>query len=148
MNEWDQYLKQLPQLESGAHEEGSGSLCAMEMVAYMEREPHSDAPKCTCPVLASYVRTLNDNMSDGERQKLLPILPMLVGTVNDDLVVHRAELFAKAANERFVPMCGESPDKVWDESVRVLVEAIELDPNPGAAHWTEARIRDLIEVSS
>jgi hypothetical protein len=66
MNEWDQYLKQLPQLESGAHEEGSGSLCAMEMVAYMEREPHSDAPKCTCPVLASYVRTLNDNMSDGE----------------------------------------------------------------------------------
>ena len=147
-NFWNKYITQLPQLESGAHDEGAGSLCAMEMVAYMERLPHSDAPECTCPVLGSYVRTLNDNMDDEQRQKLLPVLPMLVGTVNDELVVKRAELFAQAANKRFVPMCGESPDKVWDESVKVLVEAIELDPDRAAANWAEARIKDLIEVSS
>ena len=135
-NFWNQYITQLPQLESGSHKEGSGSMCAMEMVAYMERLPHSDAPECTCPVLASYVRTLNDNMNDEQRQKLLPILPMLVGTVNDDLVVQRAEFFAQAAKERFVPMCGEDPDKVWDESIQVLVEAIELDPERVVTQWS------------
>jgi len=145
---WNKYLTQLPPLEGGAHDEGSGSLCAMEMVAYMERLPHSDSPECTCPVLASYVRTLNDNMNDEQRQKLLPILPMLVGTVNDDLVVQRAEFFAQAANERFVPMCGESPDKVWDESIQVLVEAIELDPERVVAQWSADVAEKLIEEFS
>jgi hypothetical protein len=147
-NFWDQYISQLPQLDSGAHEEGSGSMCAMEMVAYMERLPHSDAPECTCPVLASYVRTLNDNMNDEQRQKLLPILPMLVGTVNDDLVVKRAEFFAQAAKERFVPMCGDDPDEVWDEAIRVLVEAIELDPERVVAQWSADVAEKLIKEFS
>lgn len=148
MEFWKNYITQLPQLESGAHQEGAGSLCAMEMVAYMERLPHSDAPECTCPVLASYVRTLNDNMNDEQRQKLLPILPMLVGTVNDDLVVQRAEFFAQAAQERFVPMCGEDPAKVWDEAVQVLVEAIELDPERIVAHWSTDVAEKLIKEFS
>ena len=147
-NIWNQYITQLPQLASGAHEEGSGSMCAMEMVAYMERLPHSDAPECTCPVLASYVRTLNDNMSDEHRQKLLPILPMLVGTVNDDLVVQRAEFFAQAAKERFVPMCGEDPAKIWDEAIQVLVEAIELDPERIVAQWSVDVAEKLIKEFS
>ena len=144
-NFWNKYITQLPQLESGAHEEGSGSLCAMEMVAYMERLPHSDTPVCTCPVLASYVRTLNDNMSDEHRQKLLPILPMLVGTVNGDLVVRRAKFLAQAAKERFVPMCGSGPAEVWNEAIRVLVEAIELDPERVVTQWSKDTVESLIE---
>lgn len=147
-NFWNQYITQLPQLDSGAHNEGSGSLCAMEMVAFMERLPHSDTPECTCPVLASYVRTMNDNMNDEQRQKLLPILPMLVGTVNDELVVQRAEFFATAAKERFVPMCGEEPSKVWDEAIQVLVEAIELDPERVVAHWQADSVEKLIKEFS
>ena len=147
-NIWNKYIAQLPQLERGAHTEGSGSLCAMEMVAYMEREPHSDTPECTCPVLASYVRTLNDNMSDEHRQKLLPILPMLVGTANDDLIVQRAEFFAQAAKERFVPMCGDDPSKIWAEAIQVLVEAIELDPERIVAQWSSDVAEKLIREFS
>lgn len=142
---WEKYIEQLPSLSKGAHEEGSGSLCAMEMVAYMERLPHSDAPKCTCPVLASYVRSLNDSMPNETRQKLLPILPMLVGTVNEDLVVARAQFFAEAAKERFVPMAGL---EVWDEAIAVLVEAIELDAERVVAQWQASIAEQLIREFS
>ena len=143
---WDKYIEQLPTLSRGSHAEGSGSLCAMEMVAYMERLPHSDEPACTCPVLAAYVRSLNDGMNDEARQKLLPVLPMLVGTVNDDLVVKRAKFFADAANERFVPMAGKaSASEVWNEAIAVLVEAIELDAERVVAQWQVETIDNLIE---
>ena len=142
---WDKYIGQLPALSSGSHTEGSGSLCAMEMIAYMERLPHSDSPACTCPVLASYVRTLNDGMDDKARQKLLPVLPMLVGTVNDDLVVKRAQFLADAANERFVPMAGRASEEVWNEAIAVLVEAIELDAERVVAQWQAETIDNLIE---
>ena len=142
---WDKYIEQLPALSSGGYEEGSGSLCAMEMIAYMERLPHSDSPACTCPVLASYVRNLNDGMDDKARQKLLPVLPMLVGTVNDDLVVKRAQFLADAANERFVPMAGRASEEVWNEAIAVLVEAIELDAERVVAQWQAETIDNLIE---
>lgn len=142
---WDKYIGQLPTLSAGSHTEGSGSLCAMEMIAYMERLPHSDSPACTCPVLASYVRSLNDGMNDEARQKLLPVLPMLVGTVNDDLVVKRAQFLADAANERFVPMAGRASEEVWNEAIAVLVEAIELDAERVVAQWQAETIDNLIE---
>jgi hypothetical protein len=145
---WEKYIGSLPELKAGNHKEGSGSLCAMEMVAFMERLPHSDAPECTCPVLASYVRTLNDNMGDKTRQKLLPILPMLVGTVNDDLIVPRAKFFAQAAKERFVTMVGRPSEEVWDEAVTVLVEAIELDAERVVAQWQASTVEDLIREFS
>jgi len=141
---WDKYIGQLPALSAGSHTEGSGSLCAMEMIAYMERLPHSDTPACTCPVLASYVRNLNDGMDDEARQKLLPVLPMLVGTVNDDLVVKRAQFFADAANERFVPMAGRASEEVWNEAIAVLVEAIELDAERVVAQWQAETMDNLI----
>ncbi|MFZ9079266.1 MAG: hypothetical protein ACO23H_12090 [Alphaproteobacteria bacterium] len=145
---WEKYIEKLPKLSSGSHKEGSGSLCAMEMVAFMERLPHSDAPECTCPVLASYTRTINDGMSDEERQKLLPILPMLVGTANKEMSLKRAQFFATAAKERFVPMCGEEPSKVWDEAIQVLVEAIELDPERVVAQWQADSVEKLIKEFS
>ena len=66
---------QLPPLQGGAHDSPAEGVCAMEMVAFIERLPHSDKPECTCPVIASFVRGANDLLSAAERQKLLPILP-------------------------------------------------------------------------
>jgi len=145
---WEKYIEQLPKLAAGSHDEKSGSMCAMEMVAYMERLPHSDSPECTCPVLASYVRTLNDNMDQETRQSLLPILPMLVGTRNDELVVQRAKFFADAANDRFVPMVGKPAAEIWQESINVLVEAIELDPERIVAQWQDSTADSLIKAYS
>ena len=73
MNDWIETIKtaRLPKLKAGAHSSPSDGLCALEMVAFIERLPHSDAPPCTCPVLAAYVRVGNDWLDDSERQRLL-----------------------------------------------------------------------------
>lgn len=56
-------------------------MCAMEMVAWLAGEPHSDEPVCACPVLAAFVRAVNDSLSDEARNRFLrPLVPQLVNT--------------------------------------------------------------------
>ena len=56
-------------------------MCAMEMVAWLAGEPHSDEPSCVCPVAAALVRACNDAMSDAARDRCLrPFVPRLVNT--------------------------------------------------------------------
>lgn len=86
---WLNDLPKLPKLSAGSHLAGSPELCAMELVAFMERLPHSDKPDCTCPIIGEFVRVGNDHMPDSERQKLLPILPELVGTFDSSLMLDR-----------------------------------------------------------
>ena len=47
-------------LTSGSHEDRAKGMCALEAVAFLAGEPHSDAPTCACPVLATFGRRLND----------------------------------------------------------------------------------------
>ena len=89
----------LPTLAEGAHSAGSGQMCAMELVAFIEREEHSDHPQCTCPVLAAYTRQWNDHVPDHLRNHILPLLPQLVGTRNEKYQIARAEYFAFAARD-------------------------------------------------
>lgn len=97
---WLEEIKdlKLPKLAVGAHAEGSASLCAMEMVAYIERLPHSDQPNCTCPTIAMCVRRINDALDDPYRQRLLAYLPRLVGTVSPDrqVQINRIHAFENA----------------------------------------------------
>lgn len=68
-------------LSAGNHPTREDGLCAMEFVAWLAGEEHSDEPRCTCPVLAQAVRPLNDFLPDGLRDRLLrPLLPRLIGT--------------------------------------------------------------------
>ncbi|MCC7063559.1 MAG: hypothetical protein IT456_12195 [Planctomycetes bacterium] len=68
-------------LRRGAHPTRELGMCAMEMVAWLAGEPHSDEPSCTCPVLAALVRACNDTLSDEARNRhLRPLLPLLVNT--------------------------------------------------------------------
>ncbi len=79
-------------LDGGAHDRPEDGMCAMEMVAWFNGEPHSAHPACTSPVLASYVRMINDSMPDDLRDTLLkPLLPRLVGTVSQEHEQARAE---------------------------------------------------------
>lgn len=77
-------LKKLTELvlEHGHHASFDKGVCAMEAVAWLAREGHSDHPECTCPVIAAFVRRFNDRLrTDNERNTLLrPLLPVLVGT--------------------------------------------------------------------
>lgn len=55
----------------------------MEAVAQYAGEKHSDRPKCVSDVLGIYGRIINDILPAHERQKLIPLIPYLVGTKGD-----------------------------------------------------------------
>lgn len=78
-------------LTKGSHVTRDAGVCAMEMVAYLAGEKHSDSPACTSPVLAAFVRAWNDAIPDDEtRTRLLkPILPRLIGTAASPAVEQR-----------------------------------------------------------
>jgi len=99
MKDWIDYVPDLPPLKEGAHDSPEQGLCAMEMVAFIERLPHSDQPECVCPVISTFVIHANDRLRDGERDRLLPLLPLLVGTVEPSLEVKRARFFVAKAKE-------------------------------------------------
>ncbi|MBL8753023.1 MAG: hypothetical protein JNK15_06935 [Planctomycetes bacterium] len=68
-------------LQRGSHPDRGAGMCAMEMVAWLAGEPHSDEPRCACPVLGAFVRACNDAMSDEARNRhLRPQVPQLVNT--------------------------------------------------------------------
>ena len=94
----------LPPLLAGKHSSPEAGLCAMELVAFIERLPHSDAPPCTCPVLGAFVRRGNDMMRALDRQRLLAYLPRLVGTVSPEHELARGEYAAWAAITVFAPL--------------------------------------------
>ena len=73
-------------LGSGSHSTREEGVCAMEAVAWLAGEPHSDAPECASPVIAAFLRSWNDSLpTDEDRQRLLlPLLPLVVDTRADD----------------------------------------------------------------
>jgi hypothetical protein len=83
-------------LEHGSHNHRDAGVCALEMVAFLAGEPHSDRPHCTSPVLAAFVRAWNDNLPDDEtRTRLLkPFLLRLIGTVGSPAVEERRAYLA------------------------------------------------------
>jgi hypothetical protein len=77
-------------LSKGSHETREQGLCAMEWVAYIAGEDHSDAPVCVDPVLRRFGIGLNDRLPDDLRQRLRPYLARMIGTANDGLSQRRA----------------------------------------------------------
>jgi hypothetical protein len=84
------------ELKRGNHERPEDGLCVLEAVAWFEGEPHSDHPRCVCPVLAHFCRSFNDRLGD-RRQALIPYIPRLASTVGTQEVVRgRLEVLATA----------------------------------------------------
>jgi hypothetical protein len=80
-------------LRRGAHPSRSDGLCAMELVAWLAGEPHSDEPQCACPVAAAIVRATNDTLDDQARERLLrPLVPLLVQSRGSAAVERRRGL--------------------------------------------------------
>ena len=69
-------------LAAGGHTDRAQAVCAMEAVAWLAGEPHSDQPQCACPVIGAFMRSWNDAIpDDATRTRLLkPLLPALVGS--------------------------------------------------------------------
>ena len=76
---------------------GDRDLCIMEAVAYMAGEPWSDTPACASPVIAAFLRSWNDALSDEDRDRHLPAdkwVPRLVGSRGDNATEERRAYLA------------------------------------------------------
>ena len=75
-------------LKSGAHTPGGPDMCVMEAVAYVAGEEWTDSPVCACPVIAAFLRSWNDGITDdATRTRLLTqFIPRLVGSKSTDRV--------------------------------------------------------------
>jgi hypothetical protein len=77
-------------LSRGRHAAPDQGRCAMEWVAELTGQPHTDRPRSASEVAAEYVRHFNDVLADGPRQRLRPYLSRMIGTADDGLDEQRA----------------------------------------------------------
>ena len=70
-------------LSRGVHRSTDKGMCVKEAAAWLVGEPHSDWPKCVSVVLRAPLVKLNDGLDDKPRQKLLSIVPRILGTRDD-----------------------------------------------------------------
>jgi hypothetical protein len=109
-------------LSVGKHRAGHGH-CAMEWVAYIAGEKHSDSPKCVSPLLREFFWGLNDRLRDADRQRLRPYLARTIGTAHDD-----KEQWREAMMRNFV----RSHRARWEQhTARVTIHRLMMSPIQG-----------------
>jgi hypothetical protein len=74
----------MPMLSRGKHRSPRKGACFMEMAAYLAGERWSDHPSCTHPLLAFVARLVNDLTSDRGRQRLVELIPSVIGLTTED----------------------------------------------------------------
>jgi len=124
-------------------------MCAMEMVAWLAGESHSDDPDCACPVIGAVVRCFNDTVaSTSERERLLrPLVPLLVNTRSTPPVERaRAMLVADCAARRIAPAIlrrvyrdGDARALAQAPRVRTRADAFALLPHLSGAELKATR---------
>jgi hypothetical protein len=67
-------------LERSAHARRGTKLTLLELVSWLNHEPHSDLPQSVSPVLSTFARWLAAGFDNGDRQALKAIAPRLIGT--------------------------------------------------------------------
>jgi hypothetical protein len=77
-------------LAYGTHPNPQDGRCAMEWVAHLAGERHSDQPDCVSPAVRALAVALNDGLDATERQRLRPYLTRTIGTAGDGLDQPRA----------------------------------------------------------
>lgn len=77
-------------LAYGTHPSPQDGRCAMEWVAHLAGERHSDQPDCVSAVVRALCMALNDGLNCSERQRLRPYLTRMIGTAADGLDEWRA----------------------------------------------------------
>ena len=74
----------VPQLSRGKHRNPRVGACFMEFASYLAGERWSDQPPCTHPLLAGLARMVNDHTTDRNRQRLVRLVPSVIGLTSDD----------------------------------------------------------------
>ncbi len=151
-------LAELP-IHRSSHSTFESGHCAMELVAWLANEPHSDRPSCACPVISRFVVNWNDGIKiDEERTAALrPLLPIIVGTRSTkDVERRRGWLCADWAVRDSAPAWLEWAASFGAEVSRALAErtksartrekALAAVPKFEALKDHAARLRNLPEL--
>ena len=140
----------VPLLSRGRHRTPRKGACFMEFASYLAGERWSDHPSCTHPLLAQLARQVNDRIGDDERQRLSPLIPLVVGRLGDESTWFRLPVAVAASAILDVP---EGAQRVLaagllqaeqrcaaagPELAATSIEArAALDLVPGAEAWVE-----------
>jgi hypothetical protein len=148
-------------LKKGGHKSAEEGMCLLEAVSYVAGEPFSDHPPCVDPVLGAYGRTVNDWMTDEERQLLVPLIPKLVGTACDHTVsLRRAMLICDGTVRQILPLAFDpilpdvaaklrALDQVQDEASAWAAESAAASARSAAASAARKSVVDaLISIFS
>lgn len=96
----------MPVLSAGRHRSPRQGACFMEFASWLAGERWSDHPSCTNPALASLARLVNDCTSHRGRERLVELVPSVIGLVDDDPLI--AVLVAvRAASAAIAVACEE-----------------------------------------
>ncbi|MEX1078822.1 MAG: hypothetical protein WED09_06920 [Homoserinimonas sp.] len=104
--EFDGLPDVMPVLSPGKHRNPRQGACFMEFASYLAGERWSDHPPCTHPLLAFLARGVNDFSSDEARNRLVPLIPSVIGLDGDDPKIDL--LIALRAASCAIPVASES----------------------------------------
>src|SRR3954453_492040 len=103
-------IDSMPLLMRGKHHSPRTGACFMEFASYLAGERWSDHPACTHPLLATLARYVNDCISDRGRQRLVEVVPDVIGLTTKDL---RADaIIALRAATTALPVVAEERQRV------------------------------------
>ena len=162
-------------LDAGAHTPEEGRVCAVEAASLLAGGPLSDHPTSVCPVIAAFTIRANDELGDAARQRLVEIVPLLVGTRSTPAVEHRrgylcadraVRVFAPAALrdagmieqaeqlERIAPVTDADAARAaaWAAEAAWAADAARAAAGAAPAHeqmatWAVALIRDMCALT-
>jgi hypothetical protein len=100
----------VPILSRGKHRNPRKGACFMEMASFLAGQRWSDHPACTHPLLAAVARLVNDHTSDVGRQRLAPLIPLVIGLTGRDL--HVDARIALACATTALPVVSAEQQKV------------------------------------
>ncbi len=73
-------LAEIVRLQKGRHRRPGDGVCAMELVAWMAGESHTDHPQSVSPVIAAFSRCFNDALDSAHRRRLALLTARMIGT--------------------------------------------------------------------
>lgn len=99
-------------LSHEAHRTPDEGRCAMEWIAHLSGQQHTDSPAGVSPMLVQFCVALNDALPEDQRQRLRPYLARTIGTAGDGLDESRRWLCADWVSREYLP--------TWLETVPAL----------------------------
>lgn len=100
----------VPFLRKGVGDTPEEGGCILQVVDWIHRHEWTDSPPCVHPLLRPLAIKANDCVGDGERQRLLDLVPRLTGTATADPLL--AAVLVRFCAQQMRPILDATHDSV------------------------------------